>query len=115
MQQNEFTFFPLLRCCFANDNNKIKMEVVDYDLIKGLNHRTLAKHVFPREYHGAGHNSHTGRMACVNQIVEDFKENMKLNVQIAFRKWETTEFLLLRGLQDVTKYRCAQRAQRTCE
>lgn len=76
-------------------SNKVKMEVVDHDLFKDLNHRTLAKHVFPDEYFGKGHNTHTGRMVCVNQIVDVFKKNMKLNLQIAFRKWASTEFVTL--------------------
>lgn len=71
------------------------MEVVDYDLIRRLDHHELAKHVFPDEYHGSGHNTHTGRMVCINQICEVFRNNMKLNVQIAFRKWSSSEFVRL--------------------
>lgn len=93
----DFSHFVLYRVRLQLEMS-VNDTAVDIDLFKDLNHCKLAKHVFPDPFFGSGHNTHSGRMVCVNAISAIFKENMKLNVQVSFRQWNCTRFAGVAGV-----------------
>jgi hypothetical protein len=91
--------------------------VADLEFFKSLDHRAVAKHVFPDPFHGSGSNLYKARRACVDLIAEQFRSCMQLNIQVAFRKWETPKFGTLNGIKEEKKVnvvRCNLEKKHSC-
>jgi hypothetical protein len=78
-------------------------EYVDFEVFKGLDHVSLAKHVVPDTFHGVGENAYRARNSCADEIVNFFSKNLSLNVKLAPKDWKTTHFAMMVGKNVITK------------